>query len=137
MRKKIFWPVLIIAVAALLIYVCNEYNRKPADLSGTKPAYSLSAIELANEFANDETAATSKYAGKIIEVSGVIDAVEYRQDSLINILMGDGLHKVSCQLDDNHKMNDKYYRPQDAVTVRGMCTGFLINVEFNRCVIVK
>lgn len=137
MRKKIFWLVFIIAVAALMFYMYREYNRRPADLSGTKPAYNLSAKALANEFENDETAATAKYAGKIIEVSGVIDAAEYRQDSLINILMGDGLHKVSCQLDDNHKMNDKHYRQQDAVTVRGMCTGFLLNVELNRCVIVK
>lgn len=137
MRKKIFWPVFIIAVAALLIYVYREYNRKPTNLSGTKPAYSLSAIELANEFENDETAATIKYAGKIIEVSGVINAVEYRQDSLINILMGDGLYKVSCQLDDNNMKYEKHYRQQDSVTVRGMCTGFLLNVELNRCVIVK
>ena len=136
MRKKIIWTLLIIIVA-VSFYVYREYNRKPADLSKTKPAFSIAAKDIANEFETDETAATKKYAGKIIEVTGVIASAVYQQDTLINLILGEGLHKVGCQLDENHTAGIQHYQETNTIIVKGVCTGYLMNVELNRCVIVK
>jgi len=129
----------IVIIAAAAAYGYKEYHRKPADLSNENAVAKLSAANLINEFDENESGANKKYLGKVIEVTGPITAIENQLDTLINISLGagDDLHKVSCQIDPRHLAEAKKYDSGSVITLKGSCTGFLMDVELSRCVITK
>jgi hypothetical protein len=138
-RKKIL---LLIALVILLSggwYAYREYHRKPADLTSLKPVDKMDALKLAALYETDESKANTLYLGKAIDVSGTITDIQNQQDTMINILLGDSdaMHKVSCMMNMNYAAELKNYKPGDAVTIRGICTGYLMDVELNRCVIIN
>lgn len=124
-------------IAAGFFY--KEFQRKPADISGVLPEVKINVAEIVGQYENDESKANRQYLGKIIEVAGNITEIINQQDTLINVLMGDtgSLHKVSCLLDNRHTNTVKKYRAGQLITLKGICTGFLLDVELNRCVIVE
>lgn len=135
--KKLVWSVILLVILTVSAYLYKEYNRKPADLLNATPVFSLSATDLVNDFETDEAAANKKYLDKIIQVSGVLSSVSNQQDTLVNITVGDGMHKVGCKLDNNHTDNIQQYQVSKNIIVKGICTGYLMDVELNRCVIIK
>ena len=136
--KKIFIYVSIISAITAAIYFYKEYNRRPADMALVKADQKINAAKLVTEFTENEAAANKLYLGKTLEVTGAITQTERPNDSIINIFLGDSaaFNKVSCLLDKSlHKFKDS--EPGTVITIRGICTGFLTDVELNRCVIVK
>ena len=137
MFKKLIWSLLFAAIIIASLYLYRQYNRKPADLVNTKPAFILTASNLVSEFETNEAAANKKFLGKIIQINGLLASADYSQDTLINIFIGDGLHKVGCQFDKRHTAGIEKFQEMHAISVKGICTGYLMDVELNRCVIVK
>lgn len=129
---------LIIAVCVSL-YVYKEYNRKPADVSAIKPSAEVVADTLLNQYENDEVTSNRLYLGKTIQVKGNIADIVQQADTLANVIIGDAgsLHKISCLLDKQHVSLIRQYKAGQQITVKGICTGFLLDVELNRCVIVE
>jgi len=136
--KKFVGVFVLIAITAASVYFYYEYNRKAADLTDVQPAFIIAATDLVNEFETDEPAANKKYLGKIIQVTGIMASVEYRHDTLVNIIIGEGIHNVSCELDKRHAdTRIKKMQEMNSITVKGICTGYLMDVELNRCVVIK
>lgn len=136
-KKNIAIVAVFIAVG-LAFYFYKEYHRKPDNISGFQPAEKINFSIIVNGYQNDETIANKQYLGKIIQVAGPIADIIKQQDTIINIFIGDinSLHKVSCLLDKRNAGSiDKYSKGND-ITIKGICTGFLLDVELNRCVIV-
>ena len=124
---------------ALGIYTYTEYNRKSSDLSNTKAIENTTAKALINIYSSEEDAANKKYLGKVIEVSGDILEVTNLQDTAFTILLGDtaDMSRVSCTIDKNHITAAKKYNVGSSVKVKGICTGYLMDIELNRCLIVE
>jgi hypothetical protein len=126
----------IIAIAA--IYGYREFNRKPADVSNLKPQVTITVDSIIAAYENDEAKANTLFLGKTILVNGIIVEMNNQQDTLLNVIMGnEGLHNVSCVLDNGQLENYKKYSVGKPVSIKGICTGFLADVELNRCVIVS
>jgi hypothetical protein len=123
-------------IAILAVYGYKEYIRKPADLSNIKPQVIISADSIIAAYENDEAKANVQFLGKPILVNGIVAELNNEHDTLLNIIIGNnGLHNVSCLLDDNQLENFKKYSVGKSVSIKGICTGFLADVELNRCVI--
>lgn len=141
MRNKTKYWYIIIAfiVLAATWYVYAEYNRKPADLSLVKSLASVSDLQIVTMYAQDEQKANELYLGKPIDVEGIVSEINNQSDTIVNIMLGKlgDLHRVSCLMDVNHVDIIKDYKPGDKITLRGICTGYLIDVELNRCVVIK
>lgn len=137
-RKKMIAVVVLVAMIAASVYFYKEYNRRPSDLTGAKPAFTIAATDLVNEFETDEPAANKKYLGKIIQLTGMIASARYLQDTLTSIIIGEGMHKVSCEFDKRHTTKALGQQQEaNSITIKGICTGYLLDVEMNRCIIVK
>jgi hypothetical protein len=136
--KKIILILLVIAIP-LSIYLYKEYQRKPADLFSVQPAAKVNAGEFLDAYEKDEAAANQLYLGKTIQVNGIIAEIVKQQDTLANVMIGDtaSMHKVSCLLDKQHIGLINQYKEGQQITIKGICTGFLMDVEMNRCVIVE
>lgn len=115
-------------------YLYNEYNIRPLELSTAKAALSVDASTIVSDYLTNEETANKKYLGKIIEVSGSVAGGDGR-----NILLGDAqeINNVSCTLDADRQKEFVLPPAGTHLIVRGVCTGFLIDVELNRCVIIN
>jgi len=120
-------------------YFYKEYQRMPADITGAQPVVKLTVAAIVDQYEQDESKANQQYLGKTIQVAGPITEIINQQDTLINVIMGDvnSLHKVSCLLDIRHSNTLKKYTNGQPITIKGICTGFLVDVELNRSVIVE
>ena len=115
------------------------YNKEHKDLSGVEPDYRLDATELYAEFEADEATANEKYLEKILEVSGDVNAIEYGNDSTLSVTLmpPNAFAGVICAF-DNVENRDKLDIAQgDYVTIRGKCSGMLMDVLLNNCVLIE
>jgi hypothetical protein len=104
------------------------YQKPRAGVASVKSAYSLSAEELYQDFVQDEAAATEKYTGKVIEVSGVVSDVQAMDSAMIVLLSaGNEAGGVNCSF----SRNEQKAIPQkgERITVKGRCAGFLMDVN--------
>jgi hypothetical protein len=132
--------IFIVAVVLVFAYFFyKEYQRKPGDISAVQPTATIDASVIVNLYENDEQKANGQYLGKVIQVSGLITDIIKQQDTIVNVFVGDSnsLHKISCLLDKRHFADIEKYTTGQPIVIKGICTGFLLDVELNRCVIVN
>ncbi len=139
LKRKYIWLVVFILIIIAGAIAYHEYNRKPADLSDVKSQSNISADSLVMVFETDEQKANSLYLGKPIDITGLIAEINNQQDTLVNVTLGkkNDMHKVSCLINVNHINEIKSYKVGDKIMLRGICNGYLMDVELNRCVVVK
>lgn len=116
------------------VYLFNETH---ADLSGMKADFTVTAAALQKEFETNEAAASAKYINKVIEVTGPVTSLAPGDNRNLSISLGTGnpLSAVICTLakpEDPSK-----YRQGQEITVRGECSGFLMDVLLNNCAVIK
>lgn len=129
----------IIVIAAAAIYGYREYYRKPVALTEVSADLALPADALLTAYSTNEDAANKKYLGRILDVTGQVASIASQQDTVINILLGrpEGMAHVSCSVSSTEASKIKKMAAGQSVTIRGVCTGYLMDVELNRCIIVK
>lgn len=139
LKRKYIWLSVSILIIIAGAFAYNEYNRKPADLSDVKSQLNITADSLVMVFETDEQKANALYLGKPIDITGLIAEINNQQDTLVNVTLGkkNDLHKVSCLINVNHISEIKNYKVGDKIMLRGICNGYLMDVELNRCVVVK
>jgi len=119
-------------IAAVLVYMYTFRKTDPS-VASKKADIEISAAELLKSFETDEAAANALYLGKIIRVSGVVESVS--EDSVgISIYLqdADAMAGVICSFDK--KTNDiSWVEKGSTVKIKGICTGYLMDVVFNRC----
>ena len=116
-----------------------EFNRKPAGLGNSQPAFVLSDQQLLQSYEENEEAANKNYLGKIVQVTGKVYEVVNQGDSATTIVIGNeqAMHKVSCLLQQDAATQVNKISKNELVTLKGICTGFLMDVELNQCIIVE
>ncbi len=124
--------ILVIAGAAAGYYF---YNLKPKDLGKIKPDFYVTSAELQRSFEEDEEAAISRYVDKIIEVSGVVSDINPGENSTMNISLktDNNFSSVICTL--TSEVLPEEIRVGSRISIRGVCSGYLMDVLLNNCVI--
>jgi hypothetical protein len=115
------------------------FKKKPADIRVSAPQYEMPATALVKEFAADETSATKKYLDKVIAVKGMITGVETDATGMATVFLegGDPLTSVTCSFYNEEALSAKTLQKGKEVTIKGMCTGKLMDVVLNKCSISK
>jgi hypothetical protein len=135
--KKYIILLFIVVVVLGLIYGYKQYNLKPADLTNKVADITTTATNIITDYDTNEAVANKKYLGKTVQVTGIISAINNQQDTSISISLGDDMHKVACEFNKKYINSVKQYQPNTPITIKGICTGYLLDVEMNRCVVVK
>lgn len=99
------------------------------------PAYSLTADQLYNEYKSNEVAADSKYKGKIVLVSGVVqDIGKDIMDEAYIVIGGQGfLDGVQCMFTESENASIIRLSKGQSVKVKGEVSGKMGNVLINKC----
>ena len=135
-RKKYLFGIfiLVLLLAGLGIYRVYKPHR---NVSEEEAVASLTAPDLYLDFQHDENAGNKKWVGKVIEVSGIVLSVNESADYIsINLkAVADG--GVNCSISKKDLRPDETFKKGDSLTIKGKCTGFLMDVNLVDCVLTK
>ena len=95
--KIALFVVLFIALGTILTGL-YFFNLKHKDMTKTKPDFTITATMLQKEFEDNESAATTKYVNKVLEITGRIASVKGLDNNIVNISLetGNDLSAVIC-----------------------------------------
>lgn len=135
MKRNLFFITLVVLVA-IGIYAWYLYNKPHTDLNSVSPDVILTASSLFAEYNADEVAADARFLGKIVEVTGIVESIEAREGIIPKIILatGDPLSEIQCEMAGN---NVKSVNNGEELTLRCVCSGKLMDIILNKCVIIK
>jgi len=137
MRKKrtIFWIGILLLLLAAAGYAWHLYDKPHQSAAGEDAAVTISADSLYHQYQADEHSADQKYMGKVVEVKGKLVEVQHSGNAEIWILSTQpGGGGINCQLFPGSVQADQEPKVGDAITIKGRCTGFLMDVNMADCV---
>jgi hypothetical protein len=125
---KILIGLVIIAIIGAFLGYKFMYNKPHPNYENLEADFRTAAMDLYNGFKADPAAASQKYNGKIIEISGVMSSVE-AVDSLTVAVFAfeDGMFgKEGIRVTMLPKYNDdlKNYPANENIVLKGFCSGY-------------
>ena len=131
--KKIVISVLVLVIA-LAVVGYKIYNKPHVDVASEKADITITATNLFADFSNDEEKANATYLDKIVEVKGVVGKIANEEEKVvINLNTGDDFGSVLCHLSDSSTEKVKDIKEGESIKVKGICTGFLMDVVLVKC----
>jgi hypothetical protein len=135
-KYKISLLVILVVISVAAIYGYSEYNRGLLDTHQLKPLFKINAQKLLKQFEANESEATSRYTDKTISVGGIVSYTNVT-DTSASIYLNDAssVASVICVFQkDSYKESNKL-KTGDSVTIKGICSGYLMDVIMVRCVL--
>jgi hypothetical protein len=112
-----------------------------ADISKLNTEFKLDASNLIGEFEQDETAATTKYSEKVLEITGKLAAKSKLENGTDLLILEDEMQGISCQLDSVWAASNpsiiQALEPGNTVVVKGVCKGYLMEIKISPALVVK
>ena len=113
----------------------ENLDQSPKVTSDSNPSVTISASKLYKEYNENEIAADEKYKGKIIEVTGVIRDIgnDIMDNAYITLVGNEYFGDIQCYF--NEKSVVAKLSKGKRITVIGSCSGLMINVQVNNCIV--
>ena len=136
MSNKLRWILTItISVALMLVIFVKFYVFKNAEtsVSSKKADIVMLAGELLKDFNTDENLANNKYLNKIITVKGLVDNIaDNKTDVSVYLKLKDETSGVLCSF-DRAEFKKSAIKAGTQVSIKGICSGYLMDVVLNKC----
>ena len=136
--KKILLSLFVIGLVVGGIAFWYVDTKKPADIRKMEANFEITSTKLVADFNANEDSANKKYMDKVIAVSGKISDITVDSSKATVILeSGDPMAAVTCSFYDDEASKVKQLQKGASVTIKGNCTGKLMDVVLNKCSITK
>lgn len=138
MKKYLLFGALgIVAIGAIVGYMM--WNKPHKNIVKAAPDLIMESTNLFSDYEADEATANTKYLNKLIQVTGVVKLVTRDDDGKVSIVLDSGseLAGVICELDELTKHPRTDFKEGEKITIKGICTGMLMDVVLVRCVVVS
>lgn len=134
-KKTIFISIAVIILLAAG-YAYMTYNKPHQSVDDAD--FSMEASQLISEFEQDEAKANEKYLDKVIEVKGPVKDV-IKDENSVTLLLGDdtSMSSVSCALSKGAFEEALDIKTGNIITVKGICSGMLLDVALTNCVVAE
>lgn len=127
-RGKIIIVILIFGILGAFVGY-KIYNKPHIDVAEKLADISISANEILSEFAADETTANTKFLDKIVAVKGVILETRIEKEKgIITLKTNDDFGSILCHLSAKSTKKMDKLKVGEIVIVKGICTGYLMDV---------
>jgi hypothetical protein len=138
-KKRVFILVLMITLIASTLILYNYLAAlPPAYRVYKKPDIQISSEELISSFNKNESKANTLFVGKVIETKGVIKKITYQNDEFTILLKGENeFSYVICVMQSDQYVKVNQMILGQSIVLKGMCKGFLNDVIFFNCIILK
>lgn len=139
MKKTIWFAIAIVFLGLIVAIFIWLYAFRKADLSvaSQKAETEIAATDLLKKFESNETEANTTFLGKVIIVSGTIDKItEDSTNVSVYLKNPEDISGVMCGF--NKTMIDKTtIKTGSTLRIKGICTGYLMDVVLNKCSLEK
>ena len=139
MSKKLKIALIILVVGVLSAVVVWKLVHIKADVSvGSKKAdLIIKASALLQKYESNEDSANILYLNKIIAVSGTIDNINHNDQGVsIYLKNKEDVSGVMCSF-DNSAIDTAIVKRGQQIKVKGICTGYLMDVVLSKCALEK
>jgi hypothetical protein len=135
--KNLIGILFIVALSSLIIGY-KMYNKPHINVAEKSVDITITANILLADFSSDETKANAKYLDKIIAVKGMVTKVEFNgEKAAISLQTKDDFGNVICYLTEEGSKNSAQIKEGQTIVLKGICTGFLMDVILVKCVIMN
>lgn len=136
-RKTLIAVILLIIVAIIAISFWYVFRPSETSVDKQQADFSVESLKLVNEFEADEQAANTKYLGKIVEVSGRLDDIVTEGETVsLTLKSSDEISGVICSFDKT-ALPKQIPEIGNQVKIKGICSGYLLDVVLNKCSLVE
>ena len=129
-QKIILIIIIIISIIAVIFY--KTYNKEHINVEKTSAKYTMTSQKLIDDFLMDEDEANKKYVNQIIQVTGTISEIDK-----VSITIKDVNSESTVQCNFSDKINNTNLKQGQKITIKGLCTGYLLDVVLIECVLIK
>ncbi|MGS2741021.1 OB-fold protein [Sinomicrobium sp. M5D2P17] len=139
-KRSVYISGIIIAAGALIgsLVFMKLYNKPHTDVHRADPDYTLTATTLIEAFKTDETGANGLYLDKILQVEGVIKDISIVDgNSVITLGVENSGENIICNMYPTENKKALGLHKGQKIKVKGICTGFLLDVILVRAVIIN
>ena len=138
-KRKFFWWGILLLLLLVAGWGYYQYQRPHQSAAGESANVTIGADSLYAQYAGNEKVCDAKYLGKVVEVSGQLSEIQHSGQSEVWILSTGAANTggVNCQLFPGEKVPEPHPKPGDQVTVKGRCSGFLMDVNLSDCIVIK
>ena len=132
MKKTLFIGITVAIIAAVAIALYT-FRSSSDSVKGEKVEVEISTEELLLAFEIDENEANTAYLNKVILVTGeILEINELETSYSIMLKPEDASSGVMCGF-SKKAFKAKPAKIGDIVAIKGLCTGYLLDVVLNKC----
>ena len=136
-KNKIVIVILIVGFVGVFV-AYKMYNKPHVNVVDIKSDIILSASKILNDFSTDENVANKLYLEKIIKINGTISELNIEKErGIITLKTTDDFGSVLCHLSEGGMKKMKSLKVGQTITLKGICTGFLMDVILVKCEIIS
>ena len=136
-RKQIFLIAgAVIGIIILILVVRWIFQPAAKSVEKQEAEFMFGSSALVHEFETDEEMANSLYLDKVIQVKGTVNNVS-DDGTVVVVTLKDpeSVSGVLCSFDVNSVSSEKLITGTE-ITVKGICTGYLLDVVLTKCALV-
>jgi hypothetical protein len=135
MSKRIRYILIFLVLALVAAVAAWKYTFKDseANVASHKTEVTIDAPKLLQAFETNEDSANLKYRDKVIQVSGTVGSVT--RDTLgysVYLKEKDASSGIVCSFDKS-SFDSVRVKPGAQINVKGICMGYLLDVQMNKC----
>jgi len=141
MKAKYIIGIILIVILAGAGIGMKMFFKPHADISKLNIDFQINAPKMMNEFQQNEATATTKYSEKVLEITGKLVAKNKLENGTDILVLEDEMQGISCQLDStwakSNQAEIQKLETGQAVKVKGICKGYLMEIKVSPAVVVK
>lgn len=129
-----------VLIAALFgaIFSYKMYNKPHVNILDADADVIVNSIKILDDFTSDETLANNQYLGKIIAIDGIISSKKIEdQKGILALKTNDDFGSVLCHLSVTSTKKLSQLEIGQNIKLKGVCTGFLMDVILVNCEIIN
>lgn len=112
------------------------YQKPHPSMDRMKVDQETTSSAILDAYQSSEDQANATYLGKVITVEGTVQSVEDKEQKTIILKGNDLMSSVRCKMDGEIE-HSKFstIQPGSKIKIKGICTGYLMDVIIERCII--
>ena len=115
------------------------YNKPHKNVAAAESDFTVAAPALLQAFETNEAEANKKYLDKVVQVKGTIKTISEEEPDSYTITLdaGNDMSGIICTVPKNQLKGPLKYQAGQPITLKGICTGMLMDVVLVKCVIIE
>jgi len=127
------YVIVIIVIVGILLIWRYLFRSTDDSVKDVKVNVEIIATDLLQAYETDEDEANNLYLNQIIKVTGYVSEIDELESGFsVYLKDNDETSGILCGF-SKKSFSDKSVIVGDSVTIKGLCTGYLLDVVLNKC----